>query len=370
MTETTTRARPNITVPMAAEEQRAVAKVTAREAGGTKVLAFFEANKAKMAQMLPQHMTPDRFLRISMNALRTTPKLMDCTVESLFGATMFCAQVGLEPNTPQGHIYLIPFRNNRKNRTEVQVIIGYQGLIALARRSGQIESIMAQPVYANDEFRFDYMRSDDLSHRPKMDGPRGEFIGAWAMAKLKDGGIAFDFMPKSDIDKIRDGSQGYRTAVKFGSKDSPWIAHYDQMARKTAVRRLAKYLPMSIELAVTAQLDERDERRSGQGFHRLMMDAMEMQSFDVAAVGAENDEDEGAGDEPAPAVPDPSAQPHGQQQEAEKPRRQRRTTAADPTPAPEPGPAEDAGGGDDEGAADEAPPREDDDPAPSLNFGA
>lgn len=361
MSQTTTKERPTIVPPtMAPEEQRAVAKVTAREAGGTKVLQFFEANKAKLGQMLPQHMTPDRFLRISMNALRVTPKLMECTVESLFGATMFCAQVGLEPNTPQGHVYLIPFKNNRKNRYEVQVIIGYQGLIALARRSGQIESIMAQPVYAKDEFSFDYMRTEDLSHRPFMGGDRGPLIGAWAMARLKDGGIAFDFMPKGDIDKIRDNSQGYRTAKKFNNNESPWIQHYDQMARKTAVRRLAKYLPMSIELAVAAQLDERDERRSGQGFHRLMLDSMEMQSFDVATVGAGDEDDEGAGDDPRPSLSDPGPDdsvdgaaaedpPPAEQQQAAPSRKRREAQQqqpADPPPPAEEKPADPPAGDD------------------------
>lgn len=173
MSETRTREqRPTIMPPivMAPEEQKAVAKMVARDAGGTKVAAFFEANKSKLGQLLPEHMTADRFLRITMNALRTTPKLMECTIESLFGASIWCAQLGLEPNTPQGHAYLIPFKNSRKGTTEVQTIIGYQGLLALARRTGEIVTISSQAVFENDDFEIDWMNPEQSRHRPPRHG--------------------------------------------------------------------------------------------------------------------------------------------------------------------------------------------------------
>ena len=284
-------------------EVRALAKTVAKEAGGTKISAYFEANKDSLRKRLPQHMTADRFLRVTLNALRTTPKLLDCTLESLFGATVFCAQIGLEPNTPQGHIYLIPFKNNRKNRVEVQVIVGYQGLIALARRTGEIESIMAQAVYARDTFNFDYLRPEELTHKPFLNGDRGELIGAYAMARFKDGGQAFDFMPRADIEKIRDGSQGYKRAVQYKS-DSPWISHFDQMARKTAVRRLSKYLPMSIEMAGAVALDERGERRMSQRFDKIL----DAGDFDMSLL---NGEDDGAPQDGAEGAADGDEQHQG-----------------------------------------------------------
>jgi recombination protein RecT len=202
-----------------------------------------------------------------------------------------------------GHIYLIPFRNNRKNRTEVQVIIGYKGFVELARRSGQIVSISAQPVYELDTFDFDYIRTDQLSHKPFMGGDRGKIIGAWAYARLEGGGEAFDFMPLADIEKIRDGSQGYRNAKRNNSTDSPWISHFDQMARKTAVRRLAKMLPLSVEMAAAAALDERDDRRASQGLHGMMREALDGEGFDISAVTSEGDpDDEEADEDPRPQV--------------------------------------------------------------------
>ena len=359
MSETTTRPRPMVTMPsMTAEEQRAVAKVTGRDAGGPKVAAFFEANKSKLAQMLPQHMTADRFLRITMNALRTNPKLMDCTVESLFAASLACAQLGLEPNTPLGHIYLIPFRNTKKNITEVQVIVGYQGYVKLARQSGEMQTIAAQPVFEMDEYAFDYMNPEAGYHRPHMNGPRGEVIGAWALARFKDGGMAFEFMPRADIDRIRDGSQGYRTARKFNNTNTPWITNYDQMAAKTAIRRLAKRLPLSIEMANAIAMDERDDRRASQGMDRAMRQALDAGSFDLAVIASGADEDEGAGEDPPPAATLPEDPPPAEA----KPARQRRAAAEKPPQQqeeePPPPPAD-----------DRAPPS-DDDEAPSLNFGA
>jgi len=358
MSETATRApRVRAMIPqppaMTLEERRQVAKLPAREAGGVKVAAFFETQKEGLAKLLPRHMTTERFLRITLNAMRVNPKLMDCTLESLFGATIFAAQVGLEPNTPQGHLYLIPFRNNKKKITEVQVVIGYQGLIALARRSGEIASISAQAVYANDDYDIDYLNPEQSRHKPKIGGARGDFIGAWAKATFRDGGMAFDFMPAADIDKIRDGSQGYRSAKKFNG-DNPWISHYDQMAVKTAIRRLAKRLPLSIEMAAAVALDERDDRRASQGMHRMMERALDVGEFDMSMVGEDAEEDEGAGDDPPPQVDAPpqderparqQAKPAEQQQPAKQPEPEAKP-ASEPEqqkPADAPPPADRAG---------------------------
>lgn len=389
MSSTTTRERPQmqspVTAQMTAEDRRALAKLPAREAGGVKVAAFFETQKAGLANLLPSHMKPDRFLRIVLNAMRVTPKLMDCTLESLFGATIFCAQVGLEPNTPQGHVYLIPFKNNRQNRTEVQVIIGYQGLIALARRTGEIASISAQAVYANDDFEIDYMNPEDCRHRPLMTGDRGEIIGAWAKATFKDGGMAFDFMPRADIDKIRNGSQGYQTAIKFNSKNSPWIGHYPEMAVKTAIRRLTKRLPMSIEMAAAVALDERDDRRASQGLHTMYERALTNgDGFDMAAVASDAGEDEGAGDEPAPQVQKPEEEKRPEPEAKQRATRQTKPKDA-PPPAEtqgkqeqddDPGPQQDRDAPDHDpvtgeiidGQAEEADPADQGEAAPSDDF--
>ena len=240
-------------------DMRGVGKQVARAAGGATVQQFFEQNKAAIGAVLPKHMTPERMVKIALRCLRVTPKLMDCTLDSLMGAVITCAQLGLEPNTPQGHIYLIPFKNTKKGVTEVQVIIGYKGLIDLARRSGEIESISARVVYDRDEFAVDYGTDDRIIHKPYMDGDAGDIRGFYAVAKLRGGGTQFEFMPTSRVNVIRDGSQGYIQAKRYNNSN-PWISNYDEMGRKTLIRRLTKYLPMSIELAGAVSLDERGDR--------------------------------------------------------------------------------------------------------------
>lgn len=266
--------RPKLVEPGKTAEIQKAGKLIAKDAGGTLVSDFFEANKDAIRAVLPQHMTPDRMMKIALRALRTTPNLMKCSLSSLFGAVVTCAQLGLEPNTPQGHIYLIPFENKKKGITEVQIVIGYKGLIDLARRSGQIVSISARAVYSNDEFLVSLGTDEKIIHTPRLTGDRGQITGVYAVAQLKDGGTQFEFMSVSDVNAIRDSSHGYKTAVRFTkpgvSLNTPWATHYEQMALKTVARRLTKWLPMSIEMANAVALDERHDANLTQGLDMVL----------------------------------------------------------------------------------------------------
>lgn len=224
---------------------------------------LLEQRKGEIAKMLPKHLNAERLMKVAQIAATTTPALAKCDVPSLVGAIGQCAQMGLEPNTVLGHAYLVPFNTKRKDASgqekwvnSVQVIIGYKGLIDLARRSGQIVSIAAHEVCEQDQFELVYGLDERLTHTPAL-GERGEVIGFYAVAKLKDGGHAFEFMSATQVLAIRDKSQGWQQAVKFKKQDAhPWSAHFIEMGRKTAIRRLAKFLPLSIEFQTAAALDE------------------------------------------------------------------------------------------------------------------
>lgn len=211
--------------------------------------------KQQMALALPRHLTADRLARIATTEMRRVPALASCSPESFLGAIMQCAQLGLEPSNGLGQAYLIPFGNgkDKQGRANVQLIIGYRGMIDLARRSGQIVSLSARAVYENDEFSYQYGLHEDLHHVPAQDGETGELTHVYAVAKLKDGGLQFEVMTRKDIEKIRAQSQ----AAKSGS--SPWHTHFAEMAKKTVIRRLFKYLPVSIEIQRAAVLDEQGE---------------------------------------------------------------------------------------------------------------
>lgn len=229
--------------------------------------------KAQMALAMPKHMTADRLARIALTEVRKVPKLAQCDQTSFLGAIMQCAALGLEPGGALGHAYLLPFDKNKKNAqgkwervgTEVQLIVGYRGMIDLARRSGQIQSLEARAVYAKDEFNVELGLDSKIVHRPAWDqADRGALTFVYAVAKLKDGGVQFDVMSRTEVEKIRARSK---------SKDNgPWITDFDEMAKKTVVRRLFKYLPVSIEIQRAVGLDEQAEAGISQD-NALIIDA-------------------------------------------------------------------------------------------------
>lgn len=194
----------------------------------------------KMA--LPKHLTPERLLRVTMTAVQNTPKLLDCNRTSLFAAVMTCAQLGLEPDGVLGQAYLVPFKGR------VQFIPGYKGLLTLARNSGEISSIQAHEVCAADDFSYEYGLDEHLRHKPAQ-GDRGEIIFFYAYAKFKDGGHVFEVMTRDQVEAVRDGSEGYKAFKAGYIKSTPWESHFVQMGRKTAIRRLANYLPLQVQRA-------------------------------------------------------------------------------------------------------------------------
>src|SRR5690606_22598960 len=134
-----------------------------------------------------------------------------------------------------------------QNRTEVQFIVGYRGMIDLARRSGQILSIEARTVQEKDHFEVEFGLDSKVAHRPAWEvADRGALTFVYAVAKLKDGGVQFEVMSRAEIEAIRDASQGYQMAKRYardGKINSPWATNFEEMAKKTVIRRLFKYLP-------------------------------------------------------------------------------------------------------------------------------
>ncbi|MEH0979265.1 recombination protein RecT [Bacillus mobilis] len=230
------------------KNQLAKRKASAPATPDKLVEGYMKKMAPRFAEVLPKHMSMERMSRIALTTIRTNPKLLECEVPSLMGAVMQAVQLGLEPGL-LGHCYLLPFKNKKQNKMEVQFIIGYKGMIDLARRSGHIQSIYAHAVYENDEFEYELGLHPQLKHKPSF-GERGEFIGAYAVAHFKDGGHQMEFMPKSEIEKRRQRS------AAANSSYSPWASDYDEMAKKTVVRYMFKYLPISIEVQSQAQHDE------------------------------------------------------------------------------------------------------------------
>lgn len=203
---------------------------------------------------LPSFLPPERMIRVGLTTIMRSPDLMKCTPASLCRALIAAGQLGLEVDGALGHAYLVPFWNSQARAHEAQFIPGYRGLIALARRSGDVQSISAHVVYDRDHFEFRYGIDEKLEHIPTLGAERGEFRCVYSIARFKDGGYAFDVLSRAEVERIRDNSPGGKKAMKDGY--GPWVDHFDEMARKTAVRRLAKYLPLSVEFQRAAAIDE------------------------------------------------------------------------------------------------------------------
>ena len=236
--------------------QNAVAKtgaaVTAQQPQSVKTLRdTINRMSGEIAKALPSVITPERFTRIILSAVSTTPKLAECTPSSFMAAMMQAAQLGLEANTPLGQAYLIPRWSGKKKVNECNFQIGYKGLIDLAYRSGQVSSIGAYTVYEHDEFTYCLGLNPDIQHKPAMEN-RGDPVAFYAVVKMKDGGFAFDVM---SIDDVRAHAQKFSESVKNGTF-SPWQSNFEEMAKKTVLKRALKYCPMKSDFVRAVTMDD------------------------------------------------------------------------------------------------------------------
>lgn len=209
---------------------------------------YIKQMDGEIKKALPSVITPERFTRIVLSAISVNPKLGSCTPASFLGAMMTSAQLGLEVNTPLGQAYVLPYSN--KGVLEAQFQLGYKGLIDLAYRSGEVESIQAHVVYENDEFTCEYGLEPKLVHKP-ADSNRGEPVKVYAVFKTKSGGFGFEVMSMEDV---RIHAAKYSKA--YNSAFSPWKTNFEEMAKKTVLKRVLKYAPLKSDFVRAAVQDE------------------------------------------------------------------------------------------------------------------
>lgn len=219
-------------------------KASMQQGGNAKTTmqGLIQAMEPQIRKALPSVITPERFTRMVLTALSSTPKLQTCTPQSFLGAMMQAAQLGVEPNTPLGQAYLIPYGS------VCQFQLGYKGLIDLAYRSGEVSSIQAHEVHEGDEFSFEYGLEPKLKHIPaKTD--RGPVVYYYAVLKLKNGGVGFEVMSREDVETFaRKKSKAFN--------NGPWKTDFDEMAKKTVLKKVLKYAPLKTEFARAVATDE------------------------------------------------------------------------------------------------------------------
>lgn len=244
---------------------------------------LIERQKPEIARALTgTALDPERFTRVALTVIKQNSRLLQCRPESLLGALMTSAQLGLEPG-PLGEAYLVPYKD------QVTFIPGYRGLIKLAWNSGQLRNISARVVHEEDEFEYEYGLHPDLRHRPAR-GDRGGITEVYAAARLLDGGEEFEVMSVPEIEAIRARSRA--------ADSGPWVTDWPAMARKSAVRQLAKWLPMATVLnrAIAADGTVRTD------LHADAIDDITADDTEPPVIDAEPSE-EPAGDSAEPAEP-------------------------------------------------------------------
>ena len=209
---------------------------------------YIKAMEGEIKKALPSVITPERFTRMVLSAISTNQKLAGCTKASFLGAMMNAAQLGLEPNTPLGQAYILPYMN--KGVLEAQFQLGYKGLIDLAYRSGEVEVVQAHIVYENDEFECEYGLEPKLTHKP-ADKDRGEPIKVYAVFKTKSGGYGFEVMSMEDV---RIHASKY--SKSYGTSFSPWKTNFEEMAKKTVLKKVLKYAPLKSDFVRGITQDE------------------------------------------------------------------------------------------------------------------
>lgn len=205
----------------------------------------------RISAVMPKHMNPDRMFQLAISCYNQTPKLNQCTPETVLSCLMKCSALGMEPSAVDGlgRAYILPFFNKKTGRMEATLILGYKGMIDLARRSGEIKDISARVVHAGDEFEYEYGLTEGLRHVPSTEPVDGRpMTHVYMVAHFKDGGHYIDVMSKAEVDGIRKRSKS--------PSSGPWATDYEAMARKTVIRRAFPYLPVSVETEQDVAADD------------------------------------------------------------------------------------------------------------------
>lgn len=228
--------------------------------------------------VMPKHMSSERLYQLAVVAINQTPKLAECDTMSLLSCVMKCSALGLEPSAVDGlgRAYILPFYNRKTNRHEATFIMGYKGMLDLARRSGEIKDISARTVYEGDEFEYEFGLDEKLSHKPssRQHGNGEKPTHVYMVAHFKDGGHYMDVMTIDDVEAVRKRSKA--------SDNGPWLTDFDAMAKKTVIRRAFPYLPVSVEAQTAAASDETTPDYSGV-LDPVMPDEVEAEELKQAA---------------------------------------------------------------------------------------
>jgi len=204
-----------------------------------------EQAEGEIGRALPMQMDKERFVRLVLTELRINPKLLECSPQSVMGAVLTTAQLGLEFGTQLGQAYMIPFKNH--GVMEVQLIIGFKGWLNLIDRNREIASVSVREVHERDTFKYAYGTADYITHEVNP-GERGPVVGYYCIIKKVNGGYQFEVMT---VDEVKVHMRRFAKSKERG----PWVDNFDEMAKKTVFLKAKKWLPVTADVALASQTD-------------------------------------------------------------------------------------------------------------------
>lgn len=259
-----------------AKQETAVIKYNESASSLTQLRQGLVAQKKSFAEVLPNWMEADAVINRIVRVAQNEPKVLDCTLKSIVLAARFCSEIGMEPNTPEAHVYLIPYGK------ELQPVMGYRGMITLAHRSKGLKDIQTGTVYKGDTFRIVQGTNPTIEHERNYNEPRNvdDIVCSYAVFRLMNGGVQVRVVDKAEVQTLIDA------AKKSQRKVNPWRDNISAMMEKTAIRRGMKLVPLeSSSFAYNAinraiQVDELIE--SGQSIS---------EAIDVEIIDLDNQDD-------------------------------------------------------------------------------
>jgi recombination protein RecT len=212
--------------------------------------AVLEASADRIRATLPAHLTPERMTQVVTTLVYRTPKLQECDPHSVLAAVLQGAALGLDFAPGMNEAFLIPRWNSKARLVECQFQPGYQGLRKLAMQSGEVATIQARVVREGDVFQVLYAPELTFRHVPVFGQAGGHVTHVYAVARLRAGDHVIEVMDRAEVEAIRRRSQS--------ADAGPWVTDWDEMAKKTVIKRLCKSLPRSLELAEAIEADNRE----------------------------------------------------------------------------------------------------------------
>jgi recombination protein RecT len=300
---------------------------------------WIKKQSANLAKVAAANMDPERISKVVIMAAMRNPRLLQCTLPSISLAVAQAVEMGLEPGSGLQEAHLVPFQNGRTGKYECVLIVDYKGLIKLARQAGQISCPKSVIVHERDVFELDE-GARTICHKPYLQADPGGIVGSYCSWKEQNGEMDWEWMRLDEIELIRNRSQSGR------KMEGPWKTDYEEMAKKTVLKRAAKRWPKSVALARAIEVDNDGE--FGEGFNEVAELAANMPEPEVKEEKpstaakikekiAERPVPEPA-PEPAPAQ-EPAAQPVAETQEqlsmdiADEPRKEAAQLGAEPSSA-------------------------------------